>query len=221
MSFNAGPSHISSSFSSSSSLSSDDEFDLSIAIETQCQAIKVHQAVLLNLYANNNLLMGYYLNHKENQQRRRGSIPAHRVINRDRAKAERNLWADYFAENPRYNESMFHRRFRMGRSLFLRIVNAVEAHDNYFVQRQDGFGRLELSSLQKITAVFRMLAYGVPVDSINEYIKIGESTTIESMKRFCRAVVEVFGENYLRAPNANDVARLLEIGEKRGFPGML
>ena len=33
--------------------------------------------------------------------------------------------------------------------------------------------------------------------------------------------MEVFGKRYLRAPNANDVARLLEIGEKRGFPGML
>ena len=66
-----------------------------------------------------------------------------------------------------------------------------------------------------------MLAYGAPTDSADEYVKIGESTTIESMKRFFRAVVEVFGERYLRSPNANDVARLLQIGEKRGFPGML
>ncbi|KAK2648984.1 hypothetical protein Ddye_016473 [Dipteronia dyeriana] len=37
-----------------------------------------------------------------------------------------------------------------------------------------------------------MLAYGCPVDDTDEYIKIGESTTIESMKRFCRAIVEEF-----------------------------
>ena len=66
-----------------------------------------------------------------------------------------------------------------------------------------------------------MLAYGVSTDSTNEYIKIGESTTIESMKRFCRTVVELFKDQYLRSPNANDVARLLQIGEKRGFPGKL
>ncbi|KAL5735948.1 hypothetical protein ACOSQ2_030736 [Xanthoceras sorbifolium] len=95
----------------------------------------------------------------------------------------------------------------MGRSLFLHITNEVERHDNYFVQRRDGLGRLGLLSLQKITAVFRMLAYGVPADSTDEYIKIGESTSIESMKRFCRAVVEVFGERHLRSPNAYDVAR--------------
>ena len=66
-----------------------------------------------------------------------------------------------------------------------------------------------------------MLAYGLPADATDEYIKIGESTTIESLKRFCRAVVEVFAERYLRSPNANDVARLLHVGEQRGFPGML
>ena len=41
------------------------------------------------------------------------------------------------------------------------------------------------------------------------------------MKRFCRAVVQIFSEQYLRTPNANDIARLLHIGEQRGFPGML
>jgi len=66
-----------------------------------------------------------------------------------------------------------------------------------------------------------MLAYDLPADATDEYVKIGESTTIESMKRFCRAIVEVFGERYLRSPTPNDVARLLHIGEQRGFPGML
>ncbi|KAL5787502.1 hypothetical protein ACOSP7_004451 [Xanthoceras sorbifolium] len=89
------------------------------------------------------------------------------------------------------------------------------------MQRSNAFGRLGLSSLQKITAVFWMSAYGASVDATDEYIKIGESTTIESMNRFCRVVVEIFGECYLRSPNANDVARLLQIGEKHDFLGML
>ncbi|KAK3229557.1 hypothetical protein Dsin_001438 [Dipteronia sinensis] len=116
---------------------------------------------------------------------------------------------------------MFRQRFRMGRSLFLRIVEKVEARDNYFVQRRDSVGRLGLSALQKITAVFRMLAYGCPADATDEYIRIGESTTIESLKRFCRAVVEEFTDEYLRSPNAIDVARLLRIGKDRGFLGMV
>ena len=41
------------------------------------------------------------------------------------------------------------------------------------------------------------------------------------MKRFCRAVVEIFAKWYLRSPATNDVARLLYVGQQRGFPGML
>lgn len=111
----------------------------------------------------------------------------------------------------------------MSRSLFLRIriIEAVESYDNYFIQRRDTMGRLGLSFLQKITAVFRMLVYGLPADATDEYVKIGESTAIESMKRFCRAIVNIFSEKYLRLPTSSDIARLLYIGEKRGFPGML
>lgn len=66
-----------------------------------------------------------------------------------------------------------------------------------------------------------MLAYGVPVNITDEYIKIGEFTTIECMKRFCRAVVEVFDKEYLRSPNGNDGARLLKKCENHGFSRML
>ena len=34
-------------------------------------------------------------------------------------------------------------------------------------------------------------------------------------------MVEIFSDRYLRALTANDVARLLHIGQQRGFPGML
>jgi len=51
-----------------------------------------------------------------------------------------------------------------------------------------------------------MLAYDLPADAMDEYMKIGESTTIENMKRFCRAVVDIFSEEYLRSPTPNDVS---------------
>nr|XP_051222105.1 uncharacterized protein LOC127340385 [Lolium perenne] len=50
---------------------------------------------------------------------------------------------------------------------------------------------------------------------------MGESTGLEAMYRFCRAVIGSFGEHYLRQPNAEDTARLLSINASRGFPGML
>ncbi|XP_020255247.1 uncharacterized protein LOC109832226 [Asparagus officinalis] len=87
----------------------------------------------------------------------------------------------------------------MSRSLFLRIVDAVKDYDYYFQQQSDGLGRMRLSPLQKVTVVFRMLAYGLPVNTTDEYVKI---------------------ERYLRTPNANDIARLLYIG-RSGSPTII
>ncbi|KAF8403864.1 hypothetical protein HHK36_011970 [Tetracentron sinense] len=99
--------------------------------------------------------------------------------------------------------------------------SAMEAHDPYFILKRNAAGTLGLSSLQKVTAAMRMLAYGVATDAVDDYVRIGESTSIESLRRFVRAVVEVFGEEYLRSPNNDDISRLLAQGEVRGFPRML
>ena len=66
-----------------------------------------------------------------------------------------------------------------------------------------------------------MLAYGVAADFIDEYARIGESTAIESLKKCVEAIVDIYSTEYLRSPNSNDIARLLRVGERRGFPGLL
>ncbi|GAA0163147.1 hypothetical protein LIER_19089 [Lithospermum erythrorhizon] len=109
----------------------------------------------------------------------------------------------------------------MQRELFNRIKDAVEAHEQYFVQRRNETGKLGLSYLQKITAAFRMLAYGITGDLTDEYIRIGESMAIKSMKKFVKAIIHIFGKEYLRRPNKNDITRLLAKAEQRGVPGML
>ncbi|XP_028105506.1 uncharacterized protein LOC114304539 [Camellia sinensis] len=72
-----------------------------------------------------------------------------------------------------------------------------------------------------MTAALRMLAYGVAADFMDEYLRIGESTTMKSLFYFVKAVVEIYSDKYLRSPNNNDIVRLLAIGKSRGFPGML
>ena len=150
-----------------------------------------------------------------------GSSLGRRYIYRDRVFGNERLYKDYFSANPVYPSNLFRRRFRMNRSLFLHILNAIQLHDDYFVQKNDGLGMVGLSGLQKMTATIRLLAYGMPADCVDEYVRIGESTTIESLKRFCQAVISIFEGEYLRSPNEVDVSRLLKEGEKRGFPGML
>ncbi|XP_042460397.1 uncharacterized protein LOC122043900 [Zingiber officinale] len=160
--------------------------------DNYAESFSARQQLIAQVISTNNQIVLNYLNEGSNQSRHRDSIPGHKMINHNREAADRNLFNDYFAENALYNDAI----------------------------RRDGLGRLGLSSLQKITTAFRILAYGVPVDAADEYIKIRESTAIESVKRFCHDVVVVFGGQYLRSPNAHDVARLLHIGELQGFPGI-
>ncbi|KAJ9558023.1 hypothetical protein OSB04_012637 [Centaurea solstitialis] len=109
----------------------------------------------------------------------------------------------------------------MQRSLFLRIVDAVTANDEYFQQRPDGAGRQGLSPLQKCTAAMRVLAYGASADAVDEYLRMGASTTREALMHFIDGVISCFGDEYLRKPNEADLARLLYVGDQRGFPGSL
>ncbi|XP_042952248.1 uncharacterized protein LOC122289333 [Carya illinoinensis] len=129
----------------------------------------------------------------DQSSRRRGNSQCRKFIRHDHVQGHERLFRDCFAENPVYPSNLFRRRFRMSRPLFLRILNEVESYDPYFVQRRDNVGGLG----------------------------IGESTAMESLKKFSETVVTVFSEEYLRSPTANDIARLLAVGEQRGFPGML
>ena len=105
--------------------------------------------------------------------------------------------------------------------MFNRIREGVVAHDPYFECKEDALGKLGFSSYHKWTTAICMLAYGIPGDLGDEYVRTSESTCLLSMYSFCTAVVEVFGPKYLRGPTFTDIQRLLAINAKRGFPGML
>ncbi|KAK1682151.1 hypothetical protein QYE76_042999 [Lolium multiflorum] len=112
-------------------------------------------------------------------------------------------------------------RYRMSKGLFMNILHGVREFDPYFKLKVDAVGVLGFSSIQKCTAVMRMLAYGAPADTQDDYLRMSESTAIECMYKFCRAVVGKFGKYYLRGPTEEETARIMAQNAARGFPGML
>jgi hypothetical protein len=109
----------------------------------------------------------------------------------------------------------------MRHCVFEHLIEGTEAADHYFKHNEDAIDHLGLTGLQKAVAAIHILSYSLPADVVDEYVCIGESTTRKALHHFCWAIISVFGEYYLCAPNTEDVARLLRIGEEREFPGML
>jgi hypothetical protein len=89
----------------------------------------------------------------------------------------------------------------MSRKLFGRIIEGVRLHNPYFRCKSDATSKFGFSSYQKCSAAIRMLAYGVAGDLVDENMGMSESTCIEAMYNFYRAIIAVFGEVYLREPN--------------------
>jgi hypothetical protein len=109
----------------------------------------------------------------------------------------------------------------MARPTFLKICKAVEAHNKYFTQKADACGRMGLHLLVKVTATLCILAYGGAADCNDKYLQLSETTSLECMSFFCDAVVSIFSTKYLQYPTASNLERLLTVGAKQGFPGML
>ncbi|XP_015692412.1 uncharacterized protein LOC102706567 [Oryza brachyantha] len=195
-------------------MGSDDEFNQFVMDELMHSSSDDEQRVFR---AATHIIVEDSLNHPG----RIGSIKGHDVLDRDRLMWHNLLFKHYFSDNPTFGPKVFRQRFRMRRHVFLRILNVVEEHDNYFVQKRNAADTLGLSCVQKVVAAFWMLAYGGATDALDEYIRIGESTALEALRKFVVADIEVFGPEYMGLPNEQDTARLLAIRASRGFPGML
>lgn len=140
---------------------------------------------------------------------------------RNREDGFKQIFKDYFAQNPTYPDNIFRRRFRMRKEVFLRLVEGVKAQDQYFHRRPDATGRLSISALQKCTAAMRILAYGEAADREDEYLRLSESTARLSLQHFTEAVIAKFGKQYMRNPSVEDLEEILRINAQRGFPGMI
>uniref|UniRef100_A0A0D3BAP1 Myb-like domain-containing protein n=1 Tax=Brassica oleracea var. oleracea TaxID=109376 RepID=A0A0D3BAP1_BRAOL len=124
-------------------------------------------------------------------------------------------------DTPTYPENLYRRRFRMNKRLFMHIVDRLSNEVHFLRQKKDGLGRLGLSTLQKCIGVIRVLAYGSALDAVDEYLRLGATTARLCVENFVEAIINFFGDEYLRRPTPDDLQRLLYIGELCEFPRMI
>ena len=134
---------------------------------------------------------------------------------------DERLKALYFTAPYRFQGDIFRRRYRMCPHVFDRMMRDVVNHDPFFIQRPNACGQIGFSTEQKLTCAMRILAYDIPADMCDEFLDIDESTTLDILKRFTRAIWAVYHQEYLRRPTRADLVRLLNVADNRGFPGMV
>uniref|UniRef100_A0A0D3BTH8 DDE Tnp4 domain-containing protein n=1 Tax=Brassica oleracea var. oleracea TaxID=109376 RepID=A0A0D3BTH8_BRAOL len=122
-------------------------------------------------------------------------------IERNREEGDVRLWNDYFSETPTYLDNLFRRRFRMNKPLFMHIVDRL--------------------SNKKCTEAIRVLAYGSAAVAVDEYLRLGSTTTRSCVEHFVKGIIYLFDDELLRRPTPADLQRLLDIGEHLGFSGMI
>ncbi|KAK1618171.1 hypothetical protein QYE76_023688 [Lolium multiflorum] len=148
-----------------------------------------------------------------------GSRPGERSPSPGEMMGNTMLHNDYFADGATHEDN-FRRWYKMSKGLFMNILHGVREFDPYFKVKLDDVGVVGFSSIQKCTSAMRMLAYGA-LRYTDDYLRMSESTAIECMYKFCRAVVGKFGKYYLRRPTEEETARIMTQNAARGFPGML
>jgi hypothetical protein len=109
----------------------------------------------------------------------------------------------------------------MLKAMFLDISHAIATRNQYFRRRVNAAEVPSFTTLQKVTVAMCMLAYGGPTDRLDEYIRMGESIILECVRKITRTMVQEYRDIYLKGPNAEDIARLLEVAKERGFSRML
>ncbi|XP_068304239.1 uncharacterized protein [Pyrus communis] len=182
-------------------------------------SIEIEDAEMINSEAEfANSLMQYEHHAKSSY---RGSVTRRSFVQRDKEECHDRMMKDYFIERPRFPAHDFQMRFRMRRELFENILNVVVNHDHYFARKIDVVGRQSLSPHQKLISTFWMLANWCSADSTDEYCRLAETTVIENLKCFCKAIEAIYGVTYLRKPIRENLKRLLHKADKRGFPGMI
>jgi hypothetical protein len=80
----------------------------------------------------------------------------------------------------------------MSRDMFLTIMQGTRGYGPYLRCKPDTASKLGFTSYQKCSV------NGAPGDLIDEYLQIRNTTCLESMYKFCKFMIAVFGGVYLR-----------------------
>ncbi|XP_026419417.1 uncharacterized protein LOC113315341 [Papaver somniferum] len=128
-----------------------------------------------------------------------------RYTYRGRDEWHEKLMHDYFLPDCVFSDENFQGRFRMPRHLVLKIIGELCQVEPQFSYQYDALNIRGHIPEQKVTSALRILGYGRPPYSNDEYLRIGKTTAYKYLALFCETMINHFSPNYLRKPTDADV----------------
>lgn len=119
---------------------------------------------------------------------------------------------------PVYSDKDFERRFRVPRSVFTCIYEAIK--DEHFLSRRiNATGQPQAYQLQKLVAVFQVLPDGETNDRSDEYTRTSRSNVAVATTKLVDFIVHEYTLMYVRPPNDAELAHILHRNAQCGMPG--
>lgn len=120
-----------------------------------------------------------------------------------------------------WSEKSFERRFRMLRVVYERVRAAIVIAEPFFREGRDATGLPSATTNLKLVSAIWQLSYGQGADEVSGRVRLSESLTHERRRKFVKAVVQCFGDEYLRRPTVGDAKKIMARHARVGFPGAL
>jgi hypothetical protein len=124
--------------------------------------------------------------HEDWWRPRQGWQFARVCINRNRAERHDRIMRDYFNPSAIYTDKAIPVAVLVQKDLFLAIIKAVEHHDYLFKLRRSASGEMSACLVIRCVVAVSVLAYGCSDNAIDDYVRIGQDTILETVRRFCK-----------------------------------
>ncbi|XP_026436167.1 uncharacterized protein LOC113334033 [Papaver somniferum] len=120
-----------------------------------------------------------------------------------RDECHEKLMHDYFLPDCVFSDENFQGRFRMPRNLVLKIIGELCQVEPQFIYQYDALDIRGHKPEQKVTSALRILGYGRPPDSNDEYLRIGKTTAYKYLSLFFETMINHFDLKYGISPQVN------------------
>lgn len=127
----------------------------------------------------------------------------------------------YFHDNCIYSERDFECRFSMSRNIFNKIEETITGRREFKYNQQDTTGKTRILPRNKLLFVLRIFAYGLSFDQVDALCEMSTPTKRAAFIYYFDIIHGSFASQYLRTPNTEYLKSIVEINERRVFPGSI